>query len=115
MQASVEMILDRHEHQPKERQITQTPPNEIRDHKIMPQLTRWKTFCEMAGSMTPPKLLTWQEWRALPADEMRWTVMAGEQQIGNQSDQAVFSEHHQTPNSLRTTDGEIFVRTRGEQ
>jgi len=115
MRASVEMILDRHELQPKERQITQTPPNEIRDHKIMPQLTRWKTFCEMAASMTPPKLLTWQEWRALPAGEIRWTVMAGEQQIGNQSDQAVFSEHHQTPNSLRTTDGEIFVRTRGEQ
>lgn len=115
MHASVEMILNRHNQQPLERQITQTPPNEIRDHKIMPQLTRWKAFCEMADASTPPKILTWEEWRGLPAGEMRWSVMAGEQQIGNKSDQAVFSEHHQTPNSLRTTDGEIFVRTRGEQ
>jgi hypothetical protein len=115
MHTSVEMILNRHNQQPLERQITQTPPNEIRDHKIMPQLTRWKTFCEMAGALTPPKTLTWREWKELPTGEVRWTVMAEEQQIGNQSDQSVFSEHHQTPNSLRTTDGEIFVRTRGEQ
>ena len=49
--------------------------------------------------------------------DRRWTVMAGEHQVGaNKSkDSAVYSEEYQAPNSLRTTDGEIQVRTRGER
>ena len=40
--------------------------------------------------------------------------MANEPQVEDDQDLAVFSNEHQTPMSMRTTDGEIPVRARGE-
>ena len=116
MKDSVEIIVRRHDTQPVDRQIIQRPHNEIRDVILMPMLDKWQHYC--LESKKKGKPLQWEEKGIMPEEQdRRWTVMAGEHQVGaNKSkDSAVYSEEYQAPNSLRTTDGEIQVRTRGER
>jgi hypothetical protein len=117
MKDSVEIIVKRHDTQPVDRQIIQRPHNEIRDVILMPMLDKWQHYC-LESKKKLDKPLRWEEKAIMPeGQDRRWTVMAGEHQVGaNKSkDSAVYSEEYQAPNSLRTTDGEIQVRTRGER
>ena len=115
IERAMDLIEKRHQKQPLERQIIQSPENFIRDSLLDPFYSIWMDYCSRAeGESTE---LRWSNWgrQALPQDEMRWCVFAGELQVGSLNDKAVFSNDYQTPNSLRTTDGEIQVRSRGDR
>ena len=116
MNTAMSMIEKRHDKQAPERQIIQSPPNYIRSWILEPGYDRWINFCRAAGSGSPPQFLEWSVWRKLrDPPGRRWSVFAGELQVGDSVDQAVYSNDYQTPNSLRTTDGEIQVRSRGDR
>ena len=115
MNNAMQMIEDRHDTQTAERQIIQSPPNYIRAYILEKGWSIWQNFCKAADSNAPPQKVQWAHWGKLdPTIGIRWCVYVGEMQVGNAQDQAVFSNDFQTPNSLRTTDGEIQVRSRGD-
>lgn len=117
METSIDMLLERHDTQPVDRQIIQNPHNEIKDDILMPKISTWQTYCEESLKKLKRRL-KWEERKIMPDDEdRRWTVLAGEHQVGanKAEDSAVYSPDYQAPNSLRTTDGEIQVRTREEK
>ena len=113
---AIRMIEDRHDTQSLERQIIQSPPNYLNGLLEMGYI-RWMEDCRSAEKHVPSDILKWDYGRKKLQNPpgIRWSVFAGEAQVGSQSDIAVYSSEYQTPNSLRTTDGEIQVRSRGDK
>jgi len=112
--SAMDMIVSRHDQQISERQILDSPPNFIRSTLLEPAWDVWRAYCTNADAVNQE--LRWQRWdtREQQGVAIRWSVMANEPQVEDDQDLAVFSNEHQTPMSMRTTDGEIPVRTRGE-
>jgi hypothetical protein len=112
--AAMDLIVDRHNQQIVERQILDSPPNFIRSTLLEPKWDEWRAYCSNADAQNQE--LRWQrrDTREQEGVPIRWSVMANEPQVEDDQDKAVFSNEQQTPMSMRTTDGEIPVRTRGE-
>ncbi|MEC8609510.1 MAG: hypothetical protein VXY42_03285, partial [Candidatus Thermoplasmatota archaeon] len=98
------------------RQIIQSPPNYL-NGLLETGYIRWMDYCRSAEKHVPPNTLQWDYGRKKleTPPGIRWSVFAGEAQVGSQNDIAVYSGEYQTPTSLRTTDGEIQVRSRGDK
>ena len=113
---AIRMIEDRHSIQSPERQIIQSPPNYL-NGLLEIGYDRWMYYCRSAEKHVPTNMIQWDYGRKKLQNPpgIRWSIFAGEPQVGSKSDIAVYSSEYQTPNSLRTTDGEIQVRSRGDK
>ena len=112
----IRMLMSRNQIQVEERRIDPSPPNAI-DNEIEAGQHRWATISSLADDeavLDAQKAMRWTRNPFTSPSVGSNVVLGGEEHVKNPNlHTAVYSPDHPAPQSLRTVDSTVGVKTRG--
>jgi hypothetical protein len=112
----IRMLMSRNQIQVEERRIDPSPPNAI-DNEIEAGQHRWATISSLADDeavLDAQKAMRWIRYTFTSPSVGSNVVLGGEEHVKNPNlHTAVYSPDHPAPQSLRTVDSTVGVKTRG--